>query len=176
MPDTRAKRASTRPLALCPIASAASLPQALSPLPDSEGGKGTLYNARVPRFNSLEPRLHIAEFNRSVAFYRDVLGFEVLSTFPEENPSFALLARDGVGLQIGGIDTTKSPVNPPTVTLYFDVGDAMELFEELKGKVAIEWGPEVFFYQRREFAFRDPDRHLVIISEETDDPVTALED
>jgi len=45
-----------------------------------------------------------------------------------------------------------------------------------KGRVTIEWGPEVYFYQRREFAFRDPDGHLIIISEETDDPVTAAED
>ena len=68
----------------------------------------------MPRFNSLEPRLHIADFAKSVAFYRDRLGFEVLSTFPEDTPSFALLSRDGVGLQIGGIDTAKRPANPPT--------------------------------------------------------------
>ena len=130
----------------------------------------------MSRFNSLEPRLHIADFDRSVAFYRDVLGFTVLSTFPEDTPSFALLARDGVGLQIGGIDTAKAPANPPTVTLYFDVDDARSLHAALKDQVTIEWGPDVFFYHRREFALRDPDGHLIIISEETDDPVTAVED
>src|SRR5438034_7751378 len=92
------------------------------------------YTLRVARFNSLEPRLHIADFNCSVAFYRDVLGFEVLSTFPEENPSFALLSRDGVGLQIGGIDAAKAPASPPSVTLYFDVRDALALLDTLKGK------------------------------------------
>jgi catechol 2,3-dioxygenase-like lactoylglutathione lyase family enzyme len=131
---------------------------------------------RVARFNSLEPRLHTADFKKSVAFYRDVLGFEVLSTFPEDTPSFALLARDGVGLQIGGIDTTKAAASPPTVTLYFDVRDALALHKALKDKVTIEWGPEVFFYHRREFALRDPDGHLVIISEETEDPVTCVEE
>jgi catechol 2,3-dioxygenase-like lactoylglutathione lyase family enzyme len=127
----------------------------------------------MPRLHSLEPRLHIADFQRSVAFYRDVLGFEVMATFPEDSPSFALLSRDGVGIQIGGIDADKDPGAAPTVTLYFDVSDVVGLFEELKEKVAIEWGPEVFFYHRREFAFRDPDGHLVIVSEETEDPVTA---
>jgi catechol 2,3-dioxygenase-like lactoylglutathione lyase family enzyme len=130
----------------------------------------------VARFHSLEPRLHIADFGRSVAFYRDVLGFEVLSTFPETAPSFALLARDGVGLQIGGTNTAKRAAHPASVTLYFDVSDALALHESVRKLVPIEWGPEVFFYQRREFAFRDPDGHLVIISEETDDPVTAVED
>jgi hypothetical protein len=42
--------------------------------------------------------------------------------------------------------------------------------------VTIEWGPEVYFYHRREFAFHDPDGHLIVISEETDDPVTAIDD
>src|SRR4051812_27656082 len=105
----------------------------------------------MARFNSLEPRLHIADFTRSVAFYRDVLGFEVLATFPDAQPSFALLARDGVGLQIGGIDTVKRPQDPPTVTLYFDVRDALAMHQQLKQKVKIEWGPDVYFYHRREF-------------------------
>ena len=130
----------------------------------------------MPRFNSLEPRLHVADFNRSLAFYRDILGFEVLSTFPEESPSFALISREGVGLQLGGIDGQKDPASPSTCTLYFDVRDTQGLYDELKGKVKIEWGPEVYFYHRREFAFHDPDGHLIIISEETDDPVTFTED
>ena len=130
----------------------------------------------MPRFNSLEPRLHVADFGRSVAFYRDVLGFEVLATFPEDAPSFALLSRDGVGLQIGGPDSSRAPRDRPTVTLYFDIRDAQSLHDELKGKVNVEWGPEVYYYHRREFAFRDPDGHLIIVSEETDDAVTSPRD
>jgi len=130
----------------------------------------------MPRFNSLEPRLHTADFQRSVAFYRDVLGFAIETTFPEKDPVFAILVRDGVALQVGGIDAAKPPDAPPTCTLYFDVDDARSMHESLKSKVKIEWGPEVYFYQRREFALRDPDGHLVILSEETDDPVTFRED
>jgi catechol 2,3-dioxygenase-like lactoylglutathione lyase family enzyme len=130
----------------------------------------------VPNLLSISPRLHIADYTRAVAFYRDVLGFTVDAVFPEENPQFALLSRDGVGLQIGGPEAKKSPPDPPTVTLYLDVDDARALHEELKDKVSIEWGPDVFFYQRREFAFRDPDGHLIIVSEETDDAPTVSED
>jgi hypothetical protein len=79
-------------------------------------------------------------------------------------------------LHIGGIDTVKAPTNRPTVTLYFDVSDARSLHETLRDNVPIEWGPDVFFYHRREFALRDPDGHLIIISEETDDPVTSVEE
>jgi len=94
------------------------------------------------------------------------------STFPEENPQFALLSRDSVAIQIGGPASKKTDAERPTVTLYLDVDDAMGLHAELKDRVTIEWGPEVYFYQRREFAFRDPDGHLIIVSEETDDPPT----
>ena len=130
----------------------------------------------MPFITSISPRLHIADFNRSLNFYRDVLGFSVDTAFPEDKPVFALLSRDGVAIQIGGPESVKSDANAPTVTLYLDVDDAMGLHAELQGKVAIEWGPEVYFYQRREFAFRDPDGHLIIVSEETDDPVTVVED
>ena len=129
----------------------------------------------MARLNHLEPRLHIADFNRSVAFYRDVLGFTVEATFPENEPTFAILSRDGVGLQIGGIDAQKSPDHRPSCTLFFDVTDVLALHGQLKRVVEIEWGPEVYFYHRREFAIRDPDGHLIILSEETDDPVTAEE-
>jgi len=125
---------------------------------------------------SISPRLHISDYARSVAFYRDVLGFSVDATFPEDHPQFALLSRDGVGLQIGGPAAKKAEADPPTVTLYLDVDDARALHAELKDKVAIAWGPEVFFYQRREFAFSDPDGHLIIVSEETDDAPTVSED
>ena len=130
----------------------------------------------MARFNSLEPRIHVADFGRSLAFYCDVLGFHVLARFPEDTPSFALLARDGVGLQIGGTGTHKDPTAPSTCTLYFDVRDALGVHAELKHKVAIEWGPEVYSYHRREFAFRDPDGNLVIISEETDEPAALAEE
>jgi catechol 2,3-dioxygenase-like lactoylglutathione lyase family enzyme len=130
----------------------------------------------VSFFLSISPRLHIADYNRSVAFYRDVLGFTVDATFPEENPQFALMSRDSVAIQIGGPEAKKGPSDPPTVTLYLDVEDALAMHEELQGRVAIEWGPEVFFYQRREFAFRDPDGHLIIVSEETDDAPTVSEE
>jgi catechol 2,3-dioxygenase-like lactoylglutathione lyase family enzyme len=129
----------------------------------------------VAQLFSISPRLHIADFARSVVFYRDVLGFTVDAVFPEERPSFALLTRDGTGMQIGGPDAVKRDGDAPSVTLYLDVDDARAEHARLKHLVAIEWGPEVFFYQRREFAFSDPDGHLIIVSEETDDPPTFTE-
>jgi catechol 2,3-dioxygenase-like lactoylglutathione lyase family enzyme len=130
----------------------------------------------MPRLLSISPRLHTADFTRSVAFYRDVLGFTIDTTFPEDQPQFALLSRDGIGLQIGGPEAKKRDGERANVTLYLQVEDARALHAALKDRIPIEWGPQVFFYQRREFAVRDPDGHLIIVSEETDDPPDNVED
>ena len=94
------------------------------------------------RFNHLEPRLHTADFRRSVAFYRDVLGFTIEATFPDESPSFAILSRDGVGMQIGGIDAGKSESDRPTCTLYFDVADVLALHAALAKTVRSSGAPK----------------------------------
>jgi hypothetical protein len=60
--------------------------------------------------------------------------------------------------------------------LSFEVRDAQALHSSLAGSIPIEWGPEVYWYGRREFAFRDPNGYLVIVSEETADPPTCTED
>jgi hypothetical protein len=46
----------------------------------------------------------------------------------------------------------------------------------LRGHVRVDWGPEVYWYGRREFSFRDPDGYPIIISEETADPPTCLDE
>lgn len=46
---------------------------------------------------------------------------------------------------------------------------------DIATRVAIEWGPEVYFYGRREFGFRDPDGNLIVLSEKTDAAVTCRE-
>lgn len=123
----------------------------------------------MPSYCRVEPRLHIADFARSVAFYRDVLGFTVTGLFPEDAPRFALLENGEVGLQIGGIDADRLPDQRSTCSLYFDVDDVRAIHAALAGKVAIEWGPQEFDYGRRELALRDPDGNLLILSEATDE-------
>ena len=57
--------------------------------------------------------------------------------------------------------------------LVFEVDDAQSLHEALRSDTPMEWGPEVYWYGRREFAVRDPNRYLVIFTEVTDDPPTC---
>lgn len=120
---------------------------------------------------TIEVRLPVADVRASAAFYTDVLGLEVGTLWPDDAPEFAILSRDGLRLQLGVSD--RSQIG--SCTLWFDVSDVLSLHSRIKDKVRIDWGPEVYFYHRREFAFDDPDGHTVIVSEVTSDPVTCSE-
>jgi catechol 2,3-dioxygenase-like lactoylglutathione lyase family enzyme len=95
--------------------------------------------------------------------------------WPDDSPQFAILSRDGLRLQLGRSESDTRSAQRAPCTLWLDVAEIGELYSAVKEKVSIEWGPDVYFYHRREFAFRDPDGHLVILSEVTDDPPTCEE-
>lgn len=130
----------------------------------------------MPRLRTVEPRLHVEDLSRAIDFYTRVLGFRVDTVFPDETPVFAMLSRDGVCIQLGGLAGTRVAADRSTCTLWIDVADILEMHRAIASQVAIEWGPEVYFYHRREFGFRDPDGNLLVMSEETDDPVTCREE
>jgi uncharacterized glyoxalase superfamily protein PhnB len=50
--------------------------------------------------NPMTPHLWVEDMGRSIAFYRDVLGFEVISAEPTEAPTFASLHRPDANLML----------------------------------------------------------------------------
>ena len=59
------------------------------------------------RTTAISPFFIVSDVERTIAFYRDKLGFEVTFQQPEPNPFFAILLRDGAQLFVkaeGGID------------------------------------------------------------------------
>lgn len=112
----------------------------------------------------LESLHHISmgssDLQRSIAFYSDVLGFELL----EESESYVFLNMDPVRIRLNFIEGYTSPVkNPGEVSLSFilDVDDFTDAIEELenqeieiiKGPVMIEGGESVLI--------SDPDGNLI---------------
>lgn len=131
----------------------------------------------MPRFSRVTPRVPVADLQRTIEFYGRKLGFHIDVIFPERNPTFCILARQET--QVGFYTHTpdRGPVREPGgVEFYFDVENVQGLHRALVDRVPIEWGPEVYFYRRREFAIRDPDGYLLIFSEATTDPVTCREE
>ena len=124
---------------------------------------------------AIEVRLDVEDVSRSAGFYAHALGFEIDTMWPDAAPQFAIRRRDGLRLQLGSSSSDTRVAQRAPCTLWLDVAAIGELYVALQDKVRIEWGPEVYFYHRREFAFRDPDGHLVILSEVTDDSPTCEE-
>ena len=125
-------------------------------------------------FVHLTPRLPVADLQRTIAFYRDVLGFTADLIWPDDAPKFAVLVRDEVEMAFFVLDEHRTGTIG-YAEVYIEVTDAAALHAQLKDQVTIEWGPDVYLYGRREFAIRDPDSYLVIFSEPTDDLPTTEE-
>ncbi len=124
----------------------------------------------MPRVKAIEARLPVTDVGRSAAFFADTLGFRTETLWPQQNPEFAILSRDGLRLQLGRAQESRSDSSS---TLWLDVEDLAALHSKIQSQTSIDWGPEVYSYGRREFGFRDPDGNWVILSEVSHDPPTC---
>ena len=115
------------------------------------------------RFLDVVPRVPVTNLEQVTAFYRDTLGFSIENTFPEQQPTFAMMRRDDAQLQFY---RTTNAAHCGGVMLNIEVTDAEAMHASLRDRVHIEWGPEVYWYGRREFAVRDPEGNLVIVTAE----------
>src|SRR5262245_10690810 len=127
------------------------------------------------RFKQVTPRVLVTDLRRTITFYKNSLGFQVDVLWPEKKPMFCILTRDEVSLGFFEADEHRKGGSPGSSELHIEIEDVADLHQSIKDRVTIEWGPEVYFYGRREFAVRDPDGYLVIFSEPTDDPPTSPE-
>lgn len=55
----------------------------------------------MPSVKAIETRLPVTDVKRSASFYADVLGLNIGTLWPEDQPGFAILSRDGLRLQLG---------------------------------------------------------------------------
>lgn len=129
-------------------------------------------SADVVRFTSVTPNLIVQDITRSLAFYRDVLGFAVKETVPGEAPFvFIWLERGGVTVFLN--DATAIATELPAHTLAF--GGTGTLFVIIEGvdllhatlapQLDIVMSLRTQPYGMREFAVLDPDGHLITFAE-----------
>lgn len=122
---------------------------------------------------SVTPNLLVADIDRSIAFYRDVLGFTVKQTVPEGAPFvFVWLERNGVPVFLNDPkavehdfpDATRRPAGG-TATMFFVVTAVDALHGEIAGKAKVVMPLKTQFYGMREFAVEDPDGHILTFAE-----------
>ena len=125
------------------------------------------------RMKAIEPTLKTVDLDKTIGFYRDLLGFRLDTLWPEDNPTFCILSQDKTRLMF--FTDSSQPNHEPIMTgqLRLDMDGVMALYSEIQDRVETEWGPEVFHYDRREVSIRDCNGYSIIFSETTSDPPTC---
>ena len=127
----------------------------------------------MPQFNTITPNLIVSDVARSVAFYRDVLGFAVEATVPEAAPFvFASVQSGHVRVFLNAAEAAyeeypafKDRPIGGTLTLFIEVDAVAAWHEALKDRVKIVMPLEHKWYGVTEFAIVDPDGYVITFAE-----------
>jgi lactoylglutathione lyase len=127
----------------------------------------------MPRLTSVTPNLVVRDLPKSLAFYRDVLGFTISMSVPDAAPYvFVGLERDGVPVFLN--DVTAAAHDFPamastpaggTCTMYFAVTEVDALHAAVAPHTEVVMPLKTQFYGMREFSVIDPDGHLITFAE-----------
>jgi uncharacterized glyoxalase superfamily protein PhnB len=135
------------------------------------------------------PYICVADVERSLAFYRDLLGFEVVNTMEWEgrttwaritNGPFGLMLSSGAAGSLEHDDdddhahaTWQGPRHAEGIDIFnatwFDVLDVDAVYDELKSAGAdILYPPADRHYGVRDFMVRDPDGYYYVVGSRID--------
>ncbi|MCA9001587.1 MAG: VOC family protein [Planctomycetes bacterium] len=67
----------------------------------------------MPQLEGIMPLLIVSDLRRALEFYCDALGFELRMSSPEEDPFFAIVGRDRVGIMLKHIGADTPPMPNP---------------------------------------------------------------
>jgi uncharacterized glyoxalase superfamily protein PhnB len=125
------------------------------------------------QISKLTPNLIVSNVEQSMAFYRDVLGFTIQMTVPEQPPYvFAIATAGNVELFFNAPEAAyaeypafkQTPIGG-TLTLFFEVSDIDNAYATLSPKVRVVMPLEKKWYGMTEFAFVDPDGYVITYAE-----------
>lgn len=121
------------------------------------------------RLRGIAPLLQVFDMPKSVAFYRDLLGFELVGSSPPRSPDdfdWGLLRRDGIELMLNTAyeqDSRPAAPDPARVAthddtcLYFGCAELDAVYEHLKAHGLDLKPPAVAPYGMRQLYLKDPD-------------------
>ncbi len=126
------------------------------------------------KLTGVTPNLFTENLHRSVAFYRDVLGFAVVMTVPDAAPFvFCWLQRDDVNLFVNDIATAKKElpdvpslvVGRSGVSIFVHMNGIAELWDAVKDRAPVVQALKDQWYGMTEFGVLDPDGYIVTFAE-----------
>jgi catechol 2,3-dioxygenase-like lactoylglutathione lyase family enzyme len=136
-------------------------------------------------FSKLTPNLLVADVERSLGFYTEVLGFERGFTVPEQSPFvFGSVVSGPIEIFFNERETATKEYpgfagKPIGIsgTLFIELqgrGQIERLYDRLKSAVPIVMDLVTQWYGVREFAIADPDGYVITFAERVAaDPASA---
>ena len=133
-------------------------------------------------FSRLTPILVTEDMEKTISFYRDILGFKVTAQIPDENPTWCFLLRDDAAIMFTtpeehdhehGEDEDHSHDHEHDHehhdssganrlwTMYIYSEDVEVLWEELKDEDKVAYPLYDTHYGMREFGLRDRDGYML---------------
>ncbi len=127
------------------------------------------------------PMLATGDMDETVAFYRDVLGFEVRDKFESGGQThWCEMVRDGQALMFTqhevDVDApgARGGFGQTSINLYVD-GSVEEFHARLKAQDIAVSELQVAFYGIKQFDLRDPSGYTLVIGQPTDEAPTMVE-
>ncbi|MFQ5571362.1 MAG: VOC family protein [Rhodothermales bacterium] len=128
------------------------------------------------KLQTFTPNMMVDDVNETVAFYRDVLGFNLVMSVPEAGSlDWALVRRDEVEVmfQARASLTEEIPMFKDlpiggALSFYIDMQGVEALFEQISPRVTVIQDLHVTFYGRREFAIQDCNGFILTFAEGVD--------
>lgn len=127
----------------------------------------------IPTLEGFAPLLQVFDMPRSLAFYRDVLGFTVAArSEPGDNLDWVLLRRDGIELMLNTMyERDRRPAAPPPdrtaahrdTGLYFGCRDLEAACAHLRACGVDATSPATAPYGMRQVWARDPDGYQICL-------------
>jgi glyoxylase I family protein len=125
----------------------------------------------------LTPLIGVFDMPRSLAFYRDLLGFSVVSASPEVTTTEGRFSH-WMWLRFGGAeimlntqyDSNERPLQEPgktqkDATFYIGCSDIELAYQELTGRGVSAERPKVAPYGLKLFSVEDPDGYTIVFQE-----------
>lgn len=116
----------------------------------------------MTNFLQVTPFLHVADLQKALDFFTDILGFAV----PFRQPGYAYIHRETVGFRLLETEDGATPPGHRRFAYYVDVRDVDALYAELKPKLDTlppgdVHGPADKSYNQRELLVLAPDGELI---------------
>lgn len=112
------------------------------------------------KLSRLTPMIWTGQFNETVDFYKEILGFNCASI--DTDLGWAAMQKDDVEIMISK-PNEHTPFEKPffTGTFYFVTDDAEAMWQQLKEKTKIVYPLEDFEWGMREFAIYDNNGYML---------------